>query len=184
MNNQLFIIFIISLCFLSCKKDIKIFERTEIESPKKISAQIGTNSDKEENPIDIFENDIFQGIASSPTYYENDPRFNITEDHPKDDMERRYYDYRILVKNDDIQIEYWINNTICQLQAASITGDTEISKWGKYIGLSKEDVLSLFGAPRNSADAELHYFREDGEFGVHFWLLNNVIKRISLVGSI
>ena len=134
--------------------------------------------------INIFENCIFEDIGKLPAFYENDSRVIIYEDYPEDEMAKQYYDYRIIVKNSDIQIEYWVYNNICRLQHIEINGDTDISKWGGHLGMKKEDVLSFFGTPKASANAELHYFSDDSKYSVHFWFKNNIVIRITLAGSL
>jgi len=184
MNSKLVFIIILFALFLSCGKTTRSDSTVKSESINESFTNIGTSLEKQNEPINIFENDIFEGIAQVPSYYKNDPRFIVSEDYPKDEMEKQYYDYRILVKNEAIQIEYWVFDSDCKLMLVTIIGNTDISKWGKYIGMSKENVLSLFGIPKTEADKELHYFREDGKYAVHFWFKDNCVNKIDLAGSL
>ena len=132
----------------------------------------------------IFSKDIFNNIGSSPSYYENDPRLFIEEIYPNDEMENQFYDYRIFVKNSVIQIEYWVIDNIFRLQTVTIFGDTDICIWSKYLKLSKEELINLFGTPKVLVDTELHYYREDRKYSVHFFLKNNEVFKIILAGSL
>ena len=143
-------------------------------------------SNKKYHPSKIvfLKKNIFDGIDKSPSYYQDKPVFSVSEVYPEDEMEKQYYDHRVLVSNNEIVIEYWVYDNNCELKIVTITNNTELSRFGKYIGMGKEEILSLFDKPNASADSELHYFREDRKYAVHFWFKDKVAYKINLVGSL
>jgi hypothetical protein len=185
MSNIAISISIIVFLFISCKKESITTAEMETGTKQEPFTQSGFSNEQQEKEIlDIFVGNIFEGIAPSPSYYKDDPHLSVIEIRPEDEMEKRFYDYRIIAKNDQVEIEYWVNGDICQLQTVTILGDTDISKWGKYLGKNKKDIFFLFGSPQVIADTELNYYREDRKYGISFRLKSDIVVKIILAGSL
>jgi hypothetical protein len=129
----------------------------------------------------IFDRNIFDGIASSPEFYEKDSNFSVIKNMPDSGgyAWRSNADLESVVKNEEIEIYYWRINGIYRIQLVVVSKNTDNSIWGKYIGKNKDEILNMYKSYRNISDKEIEYVSNDWEYFIRFELLNNKIVAIT-----
>jgi hypothetical protein len=129
----------------------------------------------------IFDNDIFEGIALSPYRYRGsdfviDEYVPIEKEHSYAD--RAGADLVVTVVNPKIEIEYWRINGQFQIQYVVINGNTDIHRFGKYIGETAENILKYFNKPSKRNSQEIYYESSDWQYFVKFKISKGKIIEI------
>jgi hypothetical protein len=111
----------------------------------------------------IFEGDIFDGIGETYEFYLDNPEFTIKEE---DDLS--YYrgvSRIVIVESKDISVDYYYRGQTTQSrpEVAVIKQAADMVKWGKYIGMDKNAILSLFDHPFDVDEYEI-YYENNGAF--------------------
>jgi hypothetical protein len=129
----------------------------------------------------LFESDIFANIAKYPDYYKNNGEYNYDEIIPDSNylLNRLGVELEIIVSNSEIEIYYFKINNIFHIQLVKLKKNTSENILGKYIGISIDELLLIFGIPDIINKHEIIYFSKDFLYYVNFKILNNLIESIS-----
>jgi len=141
------------------------------------------NTKEKENKTiyNVFSNNIFDGISSSPEFY-RDKDFVFKEYVPsKDGWGRLGADMIKIVENSKIEIIYLRINKEYRIKQVIIKDKTDISVWSKYIGETADDILKYFKNPDGVSENEIYYFIEGWQYSIGFKLENQKVYEIVLV---
>lgn len=140
----------------------------------------------DDNSKDLFENDIFSNIARSPMTYHNNSLYSVTERIPESNSyaDRSGADLESIVKGDGMEIIYWRIFNVYKIHMVTITKKTDISFLGKYIGMSRSDLLTAFNSPESQSNVRIGYVSDDWEFFVNFQFEDDSISQIIFGRSI
>lgn len=138
-----------------------------------------TNYVESQTKVNIFANNIFDGISSSPEFY-GGKDFSIQESIPEegDYADRLGANMVAKVKNSKIEITYWKVEGEYRIQLVIIKDKTDLSAWGKYIGESMDIILKQFEKPSRANENEITYVSGKAQYFMRFELVNRRVSEI------
>jgi hypothetical protein len=139
MKNCFLLILVISLLFYSCKK--------ENEAEKiNLNSKIYEHNDIDKKPIvDPFSLNLFENVGDTVDYYKNKEGYKIVDNTPpKNYREKEDPDNEMIAGNTKINVYFRRYREII-FREVEILEVTDESVLGKYIGLSKDQIIEIFG---------------------------------------
>jgi hypothetical protein len=125
----------------------------------------------------LFEDDIFSGLGKSPEKYKDDKEYTYTEIIP--DKNRLGIQQQINVINEEIEIYYFKIDNVFRIDLVKILKMTDKHKFGKYIGISKDNIALIFGEPFNINEYAYFYYSKDFEYYVTFTFIDDSVTKIT-----
>jgi len=157
----------------------KVSEKFTEKQNTAVSNDDDTKEKEDKIIYNIFSNNIFDGISSSPEFY-RDKDFVVKEYDPKEQGYRKGEDMVVEVENSEIEITYLRINKEYRIQIVIIKGKTDISVWSKYIGETADNILKYFKKPDKVAEYAITYTSEDRKYFIKFKLENQKVYEIVL----
>jgi len=158
----------------------KVSEKFTEKQNTAVSNDDNTKEKEDKIIYNIFCNNIFDGISSSPEFYK-DKNFIIQECIPDEyGYARIGADMVVEVENSEIEITYLRINKEYRIQLVIIKDKTDISVWSKYIGETAENILKYFKKPYRVTKDDFYYESEDWKYFIRFNLENQKVYEVVL----
>jgi hypothetical protein len=202
LTKIVFIVFLLSIAviFTFCKKNKNLPEnkKNNLQKEKKQEQVLKQENYSDEEVVEnlLFDQDIFFNINESPDYYLDNPDFNynvISPEHQDKDEPDKY----IFVENDEISIYFyldyfeigytkWTQNEIYKFQFATIKKKTDKYFFGKYIGLTSDEIISEYPNYNNkknytiekTGEGHIMYSSYKSEKIINFTLIDDIVDHI------